>query len=494
MRGAGAVQGPAVVPELVTRHLAAMARWDTDANLRDVLDRRDLRACTPEVASALERRIGEERGPAPLLSLPYPKDDGTTRLTSVLDPFDDLWFCMLMSTTAPYVNRTLPGPTVVISTRFLPAGPGVYVAEDWRHAAKRKGQIVDRSGRSGVGGFDVASHYATTQFESVQRILNSCLVPPATIERVASLLRGFGDWPLCPQGLPIGPMGSAMLGTLALLPVDRLLRRLGVDHERWMDDFTIAAPNQSEFDGTTAEVEGQLGLLGQALNPSKTWFKSPLDSTESLVEVDLDDVQPRWDTSLEGLRLVVRMRDRKGCRYVLGGLRARERPDGVTYAAETDEVWELAPKHSGDYLVSQARALTEDDLEHLVNRCTAVPTETAAAGMAHSSRVLGATRVAARHGPRLHAAADQLATTRFRALSPGLYRAAAISRERPSVRHERSIDTAAALADLNAQRGLISGVRVDTPSKSIASALTALVRRHPDLGPTTTWVRRHQKL
>jgi hypothetical protein len=270
--------------------------------------------------------------------------------------------------------------------------------------------------------------------------------------------------------------------------------RLGVEHERWVDDFTVAAQTETDFNDITAEVEGQLLRMGQALNPNKTWFKGPVDANESLVEFDLDDPLPTWDTSLEGLRHVVRMRDRKGCRYVLGGLRAQASSDAVTYTSETDELWELAPKHSGDYLVSQAPALEESDLELLVERCTAHPTESGAAGMAHTSRVLGTRRVAARHGPRLHEAADRLATTPLRALSPGLYRAGAISHERPTKRHERSLETAALITDLNAQRGLLSGLRVDTPAKTVSSALSALVRHHRDLEPTAAWIRQLQKL
>jgi hypothetical protein len=488
------VHGPAFAPELVARHLEAMARWDRNANLRDVLDRQDLRADAAATSDALARRLREGRAPGPLAPLPYPKDDGTTRLTCAVDPFDDLYFALLMSMAAPFVNEVLPGPLVVVSTRFLPVGPGVFIAEDWRQATKRKGRIVDRSGNDGVGGFDVARHYPTTNIESIERLLNGCLVPASTINRIILLLRGFHEWPSSPTGLPVGPMGSALLGTLALLPVDRLLRRLGVDHERWVDDFTVAAHTEPAFNDITAEVEGQLSRTGQGLNPKKTWFKGPVDTNESLVEFDFDDPLPSWDTSLEGLRHVVRMRDRKGCRYVLGGLRAQENPDAVAYTAETDDLWDLAPKHSGDYLVSQARALDDDDLERLVERCTAPPTEPGAAGVAHTARVLGTRRVAARHGPRLHDAADRLATTPLRVLGPGLYRAGAISHERPRERHERSLETAALVTDLNAQRGLLSGLRVDTPAKTVSSALSALVRHHRDLEPTASWIRHHQKL
>ncbi len=485
---------PAFAPELVARQLSAMARWDKDSNLQDVLAREDLCAHAPETARVLARRLKEGRTAARPASLPYPKDDGRPRDTTALDPIDDLHFSLLASAAAPYVNRTLPGPLVVISTRFQQQGPGVFAAEDWRHAAKRKGRVVVRDSFRGVGGFDVANHYGTTRLESIERLLHSCAVPSSTVQPILELLRTLGDWPHSAPGLPIGPMGSALLGTLALLPVDRMLRDHGIDHERWMDDITVPATSRRELDSIGDEINGQLLLLDQCLNGDKTWFKEPLDVTDSLIEFDLDDLRPSWDTSLEGLRHVVRIRDRKGCRYVLGGLRARQRADAVEFVAESDELWELAPRHAGNYLVSVASSLNSDDVERVVNRCTREPTAQTAAGIAHASRALGAIRVPAQHGSRLHDAADRLVVTPMRTLSPGLYRAGAVSKERSGIRHDRSLDACATVSDLNAQRGLISGLRVDTPAKSIASALTAVVRRNPDLEPTVAWIRHHQKL
>jgi hypothetical protein len=480
---------------LIARQLEAVTRWDrSSANLRDVLDRRDLIAAPAIAADVISRRVSDDRGPEPLVPLPYPKDDGTTRRTCLLDPFDDLRFALLASAVAPDINRALPGPDVVLSTRFLPLGPRVFYAENWREAKKRKRHVVGHDPKRGVGGFDVEQHYPTIGTERVVRLLNSVGAQPGVIEELAAMLDGFAAWPVSPRGLPVGPMASALFGTLALLPVDRLLKGLSVTYERWVDDFTVAADDRGTFDAIVIAVNEQLAHAGQRLNESKTWYDAPRDDDDSLVDVDYDFVADPDETSLEALERAIEARAAKDCRFVLGGLRYRSEPQAAKFVAANDEVWQLAPKHSADYLITCKRVLDEDDIDVLGERCIRTPEDVTAAGIAHCARVLATRRVRASLGPALHEAANRSASTPFRAVSPTLYRAASVSKERASIRHTRSLDTAASLKDLNAQRGLLDGLAVDTPSKTVASALHALERANHDLRPTVAWVRSRQHI
>jgi hypothetical protein len=481
--------------DLITRQLEALSRWDrSSANLRDVLDRKDLRHAPHMTLEVIERRLREDRGPAPLIPLPYPKDDGTTRRTCLLDPFDDLRLALLASAAAPWVNRALPPPGVVLSTRFLPLGPRVFYAEDWRDAKKRKGQVVRRVRNHALGGFDVEHHYPTVTIDLLVRLMNSIGVQPGLIDKIGSVLEGFAAWPVSPRGLPVGPMASALFGTLALLPVDRLLHRLAIVYERWVDDFVVVAHDADAFDSILCAVDEQLLSGGQRLNKAKTWYEGPRQSTSSLDDVDFVFDDDGREASLAVLARAVEARAAKDCRFVLGGLRFRANPEAAQFVAENDGVWELAPKHSAEYLISCRSDLTEDDVDALGERCTRSPTDVTAAGVAHCARVLATRRVRASLGPPLHEAADRSASTPFRAVSPTLYRAASVSKERASVRHTRSLDTAASLNDLNAQRGLLDGVAVDTPAKTVVAALRALERSNRDLAPTIAWVRSRQRI
>jgi hypothetical protein len=89
----------------------------------------------------------------------------------------------------------------------------------------------------------------------------------------------------------------------------------------------------------------------------------------------------------------------------------------------------------------------------------------------------------------LHDAADRASTGPYRGTAPTLYRASAISKEKSTRRHERSIDTAVALSDVNAQRALVSGLKVDSRSRRTERGLAMLERKLPDLSPTIEWVR-----
>lgn len=470
--------------------LDAARLWDRDANLGDVLDREDLRFDPAMVAEILDERRSRSLEAEPVATLPYPKDDGAYRQTCTLNPYDDLLYAYLASVAAPTVNRQLPSEYVVISSRFVPMSSGVYMAEPWRQAKQRRGHLVDKRGPNAFGSIDVASHFPTIVPERLFRVCNSCSVPDWLTEGLLRLLDRLAAWPACPPGLPIGVMGSAFFGTMALLPVDRLLTRRGVTYERWVDDVDFHCVDEDHFNDIVGSVDALLGQSGQRLNPSKTFFRGAVDGEESsLVELDEELKGSNEDVDEGTLRDAVDRYDRKKCRFALGGLRRRHGAEALPFVVASDAVWQLAPKHSGDYLVAARGLLTQEHLETLADRCSRPATQANAAGIAHCARVLGTRRVPRSVGSLLYESADRASTGYFRAISPSLYYASSLSLERAKRRHERSIDTLAAVRDLNSRRALIAGLRVDTSSRSIAAALRQIERTQPDLRPTVAWVR-----
>jgi hypothetical protein len=478
-----------VRPRLVDipSQLRAFDVWDRDSNMRDVLDRHDLHFLPEAVYAVLERRALHRCGPHPVVALPYPKDDGTYRQTCVLDPYDDLQYAAVVSALAPMIERALPGRGTVLNTRFVSFG-SAFGAEGWRKAHRRR-RIHRRNARLVLGGFDVQNQFGSTNVESFTSILNSCLAPTSLIEELTELLSDLAAWPGTPNGLLTGPMASALLGTVALLPVDRVLWRHGVRYQRWVDDVIGIFCDEDHFYAVVDAVNEQLALGRQRLNPEKTWFQEGGSHASSLEE-EVDgpperDVEP----DLDRLRAACEAGDAKLCRYLLGGLRARADDQAAAFVASSDAVWRLAPKYSADYLIAVKHGLAEDDLVQLAERCSLPPTEETAAAIAHAGRVIAQRRVPSSLGQALYDAADRASTGHYRAVSPPLYRARSISKEKPRRRHERAIDTAAALNDLNSQRALIAGLRYDTRPRRVERGLTMLERAHPDLTPTIHWVR-----
>lgn len=479
--------------EFVSDQIRALEIWDREANLPDVLQRADHRAFPGLVARVISNRETDRRGPEPMLNLPYPKDDGTHRITCLLDPYDDLRFALLASRVARRAEAALPTPSVVLSTRFVPYGRA-YGAEDWRAAKVRQRLNIHQRLGSCVGGLDVSNYFASIRMDTIRRILNSCLVPQAQVEAVVALLEGFAAWPTSPSGLPAGPMGSALFGTLALLPIDRLLSKLGVVYERWVDDFMLEASSEWEFREVRDAVAQGLACNGQMLNSKKEWFKEPTaDFDQSLGEPDRLDaaVDPMAHLAVDALTDAINSRDSRRCRFILGRLRARRDTRGCLLVVSSDVLWTIAPRQAGNYLVACRDALEPEHLEELGERCSKDPTVETAAGIAHGARVLGKRRVPGQMGAKLYDAAERISTGPHRATAPFLYYGASISSEKPKVRQERSIDTASAVHDLPSVRALIAGLRYDTRPKVVDSGLRALAKCREELLPTVAWVEAH---
>jgi hypothetical protein len=284
-------------------------------------------------------------------------------------------------------------------------------------------------------------------------------------------------------------MASALLGTVALLPVDRLLGRMGVAYERWVDDFTVEAAAEPTFLEIRRSVHDILGLLGQGLNVAKDWYEQPEAAVDASVGGPVD-FEPGGEErpSVDALADAVSALDSRRCRYLLGGFRSRRDASAVPFTVSTPVLWEIAPKPSADYLLACRRDLSMTQLEELTEDCIRPPERKSAAGVAHRARVLAKRRVPGALGSDLHRAAERISAGDFRAAAPFLYLAASVSQEKPRVRHQRAIDTAAALRELSGARALVAGLRYDSRPRVVDDGLLMLARNRPELAPTIAWV------
>jgi hypothetical protein len=287
-------------------------------------------------------------------------------------------------------------------------------------------------------------------------------------------------------------MASALLGTVALLPVDRTLARESVPYERWVDDVTVAARSELEFNDTEALVQRVLTSNGQTLNHSKRWFEAA-PAHDHVAPSQLEwgqDAATSVDSSVDALRRAVARGDAGHCRYLLGALRGRRDTAAVPLVVTESRVWRMGPRYAADYLIECRDALTYEQLEEMGDRCaTALASEDSAAEIAHRARVLARRRVPATLGSQLHDSAERISTGPFRAAAPFLYHASSVSHEKPTKRCHRSIETASAVRDLLSARGLIAGLKFDTRPRSVDKGLSALAACRPDLMPTVAWIR-----
>lgn len=474
-------------PKSISDHLKALALWDRDANVPDVIGRADLRGQPFLVAEILQHRLQERVGPVAPLVGSYPKDDGYTRATCLLDPYDDIRYSILVSRVAASVEGTLPSNRVVQSTRFLPVG-GAFGAEGWREAFRRRRQVVARDDvRS--GGFDVRNHFGTIDLMVIERVLQSCGTSDGQCRDLIEFLSALGAWPASPAGLLSGPMASALIGTAALLPIDRLFKRQGVVYERWMDDIVVRADTSTHFNAIRDAVEGLLGQNGQTLNSEKDWYGSLSQSgASSLAGESAIGERERWAVDEQALAEAVERRDASACRSILGMFRADQDGSAAAFVVESDPTWDLGPGYAADYLLSLNSPLTGAQVERLAQRCIDRTAEQPTAVTAHCARVLGRRRVSPKVGEALFGAAEQAAVGRNRLAAPYLFYASARSTAKAKVRLERSLDTAGVLADLHCGRALIAGLSADTLPPNAAAGLRSLARARHELGPAVALV------
>jgi hypothetical protein len=75
-------------------------------------------------------------------------------------------------------------------------------------------------------------------------------------------------------GLPIGPEASAPLGTIALAPLDRMLRGQGVVFLRWVDDVRLFVDAQEVHEALKELADAYLHVAIQELNLPKCTYET----------------------------------------------------------------------------------------------------------------------------------------------------------------------------------------------------------------------------
>lgn len=253
--------------------VAANKGWLRDADIPDVLDWRDFHhspSLTLGVLGEVQRdrkRNASDR----MHYMKYPKPNGGERVFPVLNPIDELSYRNAVKPAACKLGRSIPAN--VFSRRTIRAS-GAFRAEPWRDARSRWNDWLKyhevRDPGGGRGFLDVESCFGTIDR---QRLLESTLpslgCESYEIAPIAEFFEFFSKKPHGACGLPVGQEMSSLLGTAALVPVDRAAG--DTPYARWVDDIVIPTHEPSEFyQGRVPELEVQLDRGGQVFNSAKT--------------------------------------------------------------------------------------------------------------------------------------------------------------------------------------------------------------------------------
>lgn len=187
------------------------------------------------------RRAGS--GPALSRSIRWdviPKPDGASRRLVVLSRVDDAAFSRSVAGAMPAIRRALGRESHANRVvRWDPArGP---ILEPWEPARRRWQRDVRRLeiDADRVAVTDVRACYASISPSVVTDRLRAIRAPEACVHEIGSWLRVFLEAGV--DGLPVGPVGSAILADAVLSIGDEALRPTGAAHVRWVDDVAIFA-------------------------------------------------------------------------------------------------------------------------------------------------------------------------------------------------------------------------------------------------------------
>jgi hypothetical protein len=471
-------------PQAITAAVRASHTWWKNADVPDVLNRIDARKRPHLIAYSMDQRIRREM----LFGIPhllqFPKPSGGLRTMTVLDPIDELLLRQQVGRLIAEIESAL-GPEVH-SSRSIRLSGGEWAVEDWRRAGDRHRASIQTERESerwhGMGKLDVRSHYPTISLDTLRLVLCSAGCSPNAVEDLLATLRVL-QLRSRSTGLPIGPEASAPLGTIALAPLDRMLRSQGVVFLRWVDDVLMFVDAQEVYETLKELADTHLHVVDQELNLPKCTYETFGSDDLAGFENAYGGLQIGtgiwFDDPAAALADLGEARRVDGATRALGQLRSREDPAGVDVLLAHPWLIFKLPTPTGAYLRRVRKDIQNwDAIASLVMED--VEDETAA-GQLRLVRLLERKQIGASLGREFFDRGRALDRTRFAPVANEFLAAAGRSQESSTTRQRRAADTAVEFADLNAKRALLGACLREMPDRSLRSTLEHLGRLEPDL-------------
>lgn len=462
----------------------ASQQWWSEADVPDPLGYVDVRARPDLAAEAARRRAAKGSVLGHPRPMSYPKPAGGLRTMTRVDPVADVVYRSRVGRVIKPLEKSLGDN--VFNTRTQQFGAS-WKSVPWRKAQKAyrgKLETFRSSSSGGEARLDVKNHYPTVSTETLRLTLNSAGAAPGAIDDLAAVLEEFGDIPGLPGGLPVGPEGSAPLGTQVLVPLDRVLEAEGLVALRWSDDLVVPLEGESFFEDVCGKVGGQLALGGQHLNLDKCEYVDHGDPTASEPSGGSGGPMLAADP-VTALTLAAHFEVPTGVPFALGWLRRDHDPRGIPVLARNPWLIERFPKQTGRYLSDFGEF---DDWDWAIEAVLAPTTATNAAAQMHLARVLPRRVLSPVVAGSIFDKACGLPRRTMAPLADQLFGVAGRSSERGHVRQRRALELGVELGELNAQRGLLSAFRDGGIDRTGTSGLAHMQRNQPDLAMTVAWV------
>ena len=475
---------PWFAEDAATDSISASRAWAKEADVPDPLRSVDAYRRPDLVAGALDRRyrrgwmLGQPR------TFTYPKPSGGRRVMTVFDPIAEIAYRQMVGRVRAVDSLLSDG---VFSTRLEVSGRS-WRARPWR-AARREYQHALQALRAddyeGEAHFDVEDHYGTVSTDLVRTVLNSDAAPAGAVDEVTGALDMLQDLPGSPQGLPVGPEGSSLLGTVALVPTDRALLRHHHTFLRWTDDYVVFLPSEDAFDAVVGLADEQLGRNGQKLNQTKVeWVE--LGNDGEVLASAFDGGGRLATDPLRALELNAELREPRGLTSALGLLRSRTDPRAIAVLEANPWMYHTFPKQVARYLLAVGSHVNEWDW--VLGAILAETHAGNAAAQLHLASVLPRSVISRDVGASIFDMANNLRRSKFSPLANQLFAVAGRGRERSSVRRRRALEMADEMAELNAKRGLLTAFQDGGIDRRCRAGLLHLMRTDPDIEMTVDFV------
>ncbi len=190
-----------------------------------------------------------------------PKPGGGRRAITTLGPRAAGRYDRAVAATLPWVERNLHRG--VLANRAWVGRDGL-VLDDWVGARRRhRASIAAFASGDARAAFvgDVRDCFSSIHPASVARALRRLGVPPDGVAGVVGLLEAFERRGV--QGLPVGPVPSAVLANAVLIPVDvAVAGAAGIAGLRWVDDLVAVSRDRATARRAGAAFERALLEIG----------------------------------------------------------------------------------------------------------------------------------------------------------------------------------------------------------------------------------------
>ena len=219
------------------QNLAALRAWNLKFEIPDVISFADFLHSRRLVAESLfssQRLLIWDRA----LRFPYPNGRKLRELV-VLEPPD----LALLRASAGRIVRPVKRRLSSRSFGYRTTQSGLAWQFDdtgagWKRFTDSAIRLLQRGDINAMCATDIASYYGSIDPDRLETRLHDL---GCDLHAVAVVLSGLRKWVSVDgiAGVPIGPEASGILGNAFLIPVDRMLTSLGVEHVRGMDDYKL---------------------------------------------------------------------------------------------------------------------------------------------------------------------------------------------------------------------------------------------------------------